>query len=96
MTDDNDPDRRIQQKLADARRLLAEAGKIADEEGFHDLNFMGMVFERNVGWFTPDGTLQEASEWNHSECVIGSPYAEGYGMRGWLTPGWNDSGCTGF
>lgn len=76
----------IQARLAEARRLLSEAGELADESG-EVLHFMGMVFEPSFGWFTPDGGLQEPSEWNASDCVIGSCFAAGYGMEGWKAVG---------
>jgi hypothetical protein len=72
----------IQQKLSAAQRLIYEAGQLADDEGT-EITFLGLVFEPNFGWFSPDGELQQESNWNSSACVIGSRYAEGYGMEGW-------------
>lgn len=73
---------RMQGLLAEARRLLGEAGDLADQTS-ETIHFMGLVFEPSFGWFSPDGGLQQASDWNSSDCVIGSMYAEGYGMEGW-------------
>lgn len=85
----SDPDKdrtavqlQIQNQLAEARILLYKAGVSAEELGM-ELDFMGLVFEPSFGWFSPDGELQEESEWNSSACVIGSAYADGYGMEGW-------------
>lgn len=81
----------IQEKLAAAAKLLYEAGYLAEEQHQGELSFMGLVFEPGFGWFSQDGELQEASEWNASACVIGSNYAWGYGMRGWegkVNPEW--------
>ena len=61
----------IQEKLAQARQLLVEAGKLAEDQGITHLEFMGLVFESSYGWFHGE-ELEEASDWNHSDCVIGS------------------------
>lgn len=82
----------VQAKLAEARHILMEAAKLIDENHLGDIQFMGMVYESHVGWFTPDGQLQEESEWNESACVIGSQYAEGYGMDGWKSISPHDFG----
>lgn len=77
---------KIQQLLSEAMALLHQAAKLADEDG-EDIFFLGNAYEASVGWFTPDGELQESSDWNNSDCVIGSPYADGYGMEGWSKKG---------
>lgn len=90
----DDVQQQIQEKLAEAQRLLREAGRLADENGQGDLFFMGMVFEAHVGWFSPDGNLREPSTWNHSVCVIGSRYDKDYGNAFNVKDDWNDSGCS--
>lgn len=84
----------IQEKLAQAGRLIYEAGNEAEELGMQ-IQFLGLVFEPNFGWFTPDGELQQESNWNDSACVIGSEFAEGYGMEGWKALGRPDFGNRG-
>jgi hypothetical protein len=85
----------IQHKLAEARRLLIDAGKLSCDNHVGELYFMGMVFDPGFGWFTPDGELQEESDWNDSACVIGSAYAEHYGMEGWKDVARKDFGNRG-
>lgn len=84
----------IDEKLRIAQRALWEAGNEAEELGI-ELQFMGMVFEPKFGWFTPNGELQLESDWNDSACVIGSSYAEGYGMEGWKSIEQKDFGNRG-
>ena len=87
---------KIKKNLAEARRLLIEAGNEAQNDGITSLNFMGLVFEKWFGWFTPDGALQEASEWNSSACVIGSNAAEGKAVEDWSSSTsceWETSSC---
>jgi hypothetical protein len=81
--------KRIQGKLAAARQLLIEAGTIADEEDIEYVQFLGLTYERMFGWFKAD-ELVAASEWNASECVIGSELAEGRGPGGtqWQSSSW--------
>ncbi len=67
----------MQEKLAAARKLLVEAGTIAEQNGV-ELDFMGLRYEYHFGWFSHDGELQEPSEWNTSHCVIGSRLANGF------------------
>ena len=63
--------RMIQEKLTAARKLLVEAGTLADEGDIEFVQFLGLTYERSFGWFRGD-ELVAASEWNASECVIGS------------------------
>ncbi len=69
-------ERQIQEKLVAARRLLVEAGTLADEEGIEFVSFMGLHYERSFGWFHGE-ELQEPSGWNSSSCVIGSVLSRG-------------------
>jgi len=77
----NEAEKAIQEKLSEARRLLNEAGEIADENFNQGIEFMGLTFEPHFGWFN-GSDLQEPSEWNVSECVIGSKMAM-YGSMEW-------------
>lgn len=83
----DDAQKRIQDRLAQAQKLLAEAGLIADEEDIEYVDFMGLTYERTFGWFHGED-LVSPSEWNASECVIGSVMAR-RGMR--LPDGWQES-----
>jgi len=76
---DPDAERKIHELLWQARKLLCEAGTLCEKNNIDDLHFMGLIFEAGVGWFGYEGTLQEPSDWNGSECVIGSGYAARYG-----------------
>jgi hypothetical protein len=73
----------MQEKLTAARKLLVEAGSLAQEIGV-ELEFMGLRYENSFGWFSYDGELQEPSEWNTSHCVIGSRLANGFGTE-WMS-----------
>lgn len=82
--------KRIQDRLAQAQQLLTEAGRIADEEDIEYVEFLGLTYERTFGWFH-GRDLVSPSEWNASECVIGSEVSEGRGpgtRRDWQSSSW--------
>jgi hypothetical protein len=82
-------ERVVQEKLAAARKLLIEAGTLADEGSVEFVQFLGLTYERSFGWFRGD-ELVAASEWNASECVIGSELSEGRGPGStrWQSSSW--------
>lgn len=79
--------KRIQSKLAQVQELLSEIGRIADEENVEYVEFLGLTYERSFGWFKDDD-LVSPSEWNPSDCVIGSVMAR-HGER--PPDGWQES-----
>lgn len=79
--------RLIQEKLAQARALLVDVGRLANDGYFPDIQFMGLTYDPSFGWYTEGGELVEASEWNSSGCSIG--------LEDKLRE-WNSSGCVNF
>ena len=61
----------IQEKLALARQVLAEATKLADEH-FITVDFLESTYFPNSGRWTKDEWLSSSNNcWESSECVIG-------------------------
>ena len=83
---EDDAKKEIQGKLAQARKLLLEAGGLAEGLQMESLDFCGLVYEPGFGWFK-DTELELESEWNSSGCVIGSTMAQ-HGTMEWSSSSW--------
>lgn len=85
---------RLQQRLLDAQKAMADVARLADELS-QSVQLCGLTYKPSFGWFDNSGELHESSEWNWSDCVIGADRGEAShpGIPGDYSS-WNSSGCT--